>query len=273
MDAKVNYTLVGIFVIGLTAAIILAIIWLSAGFSNKTYVTYLVKMNESVTGLNVDSLVKYSGVDVGKVIKMCLNPINPQLVDVLVKIEKGTPVTRSTVATLSTLGITGVAYLDLRSTNGEDKRPLLATPGERYPVIPSTPSLFFRLDQAITKFTNDFRKISISISSVLDAENRHSIKSTLNNLDQITTELAGQTKQLKAIINNTAIASKKLPQLFDNSQKAVQTFNNQTLPSVNNILNGVQNITTNLEQTSQNVKDNPAIILRGQTNNAPGPGE
>lgn len=265
MESKVNYALVGIFVIVLTAAIIFAIIWLSAGISTKEYIIYKVLMTESVTGLNVDSPVKYSGVDVGKVKSMRLCKEDPRHVEILLNIEKGIPITMSTEATLATQGITGVAYIDLQ-TKGPDTRPLLALPGHKYPLIPTSPSLFFRLDKAINEITNDFNKISYSISEVFDAQNRHSIKYTLNNLDKITTDLAGQSKQLKTIIQNTANATQKLPKLFQEGQNAMHTINNQTLPKVNDI-------TSNFLEASQTIKQNPAILLRGQTSRALGPGE
>lgn len=272
MESKVNYTLVGIFVIVLTAAIIFSIIWLSAGFSTKNYIVYKVLMTESVNGLSVDSPVRYSGVDVGKVKHMRLCREDPTHVELLLNIEEGTPVNMSTVATLATQGITGVAFIDLQ-TKGTDTRPLLAQPGHKYPLIPSSPSLFFRLDKAINEITNDFNKIAYSISAVLDVENRHSIKQTLSNLDKITTDLAGQSKQIKSIIQNTDQATKKLPKLFQEGQTAVKTINNQTLPRFNEILNGAQGITNNFLDTSQTIKQNPAVLLRGQEPRALGPGE
>src|SRR5687768_2587669 len=111
METKVNYTIVGAFIILLIAAICLGIIWLASGLSLEKYTTYLVYMQESVSGLSVDSTVEYNGVDVGKVKSIELNHKNPQLVEVLLSIKSTTPITRGTSATLTSRGVTGVVYI------------------------------------------------------------------------------------------------------------------------------------------------------------------
>src|SRR3990167_1857409 len=113
METNVSYTIVGAFVITLLTAMVLAIIWLSSGFSFDQYTTYLVYMQESVSGVSVDSQVEFNGVNVGTVKSISLNHKNPQLVELLLNIKKDTPVTRGTVATLNSRGFTGIAYLAL----------------------------------------------------------------------------------------------------------------------------------------------------------------
>lgn len=258
MESKVNYALVGIFTIVLTIAIIFAIIWLSSGFSKKEYNTYKVYMEESVTGLNVDSPVKYNGVDVGKVKRIKLNHANPRQVELLIDVEEGAPINKSTTATLTTQGLTGVAYIDLQ-TKGLDTTPLTQLPGQHYPVIKSAPSLFFRLDKALSELITNFNNLSISVNSVLDVENRRALKETLIHLRILTTSLANNTKHFDEIIQS--------------SQTTMHTISTQTMPKVNDILNNVQTITNNLTITSQNLKQNPSILLRGQSPHPPGPGE
>jgi len=272
MESKVNYTIVGLFVVILTAAIIFSIIWLSSGFNNKSYTIYKVYMAESVTGLTNDSSVKYNGVDVGTVKEIKLDPHNPKQVELLLNIEKGTPITNCTTAILTAQGITGLAYLDLQN-KGNDYTPLKAAPGEKYPVIKSAPSLYFRLDQALTELSTNFNNLSASLRAVFDEENRQAIKKTLQNLTTITTTLAGDSKRIDTIIENTATASKKFPHLIDSGESTIQNFSTQTMPKVNDILENVDHLTKNLNSASQSVKQNPAVLLRGQTPPQPGPGE
>jgi phospholipid/cholesterol/gamma-HCH transport system substrate-binding protein len=87
METNVNYTIVGIFVISIISVIILAIIWLSSGLSTQTYTIYKVLMQESVSGLSPDSVVEYNGVNVGSVTTIQINKKNPQIVEVLLKID------------------------------------------------------------------------------------------------------------------------------------------------------------------------------------------
>lgn len=265
MEPRVNYTVVGIFVIVLIAAVALMIIWLSSGLTGKSYNIYRVYMNESVTGLSPNAPVKYNGVDVGYVKEMQLDRLNPQQVELLLNIETDAPITKSTTATLTTQGLTGVAYIDLRNKSG-DTTPLVPTRGNPYPVIPSTPSLFFRLDKAISELTTNFNQLSISLNAILDKENRIAFKHILQNVDKLTFDLAGDTKPLHTILQNTATASKKFPGFIEGGQNVTKTLSGQTLPKIDQILNGVEDITND-------VKENPAVLLRGQDPRPPGPGE
>src|SRR3989338_5372216 len=106
MEPKINYTIVGLFVIILLSVLIFGIIWLSSGVSTKKYTIYQVNMNESVDGLTPEAPVEYNGVVVGDVENITLNKRNPQQVILLLHIEENTPVTENTVATLMVQGLT-----------------------------------------------------------------------------------------------------------------------------------------------------------------------
>ena len=102
MESKVNYTLVGLFVLVLGSALIGALVWLTAGRTAKVYDTYAAYMTESVSGLNLKAKVKYRGVDVGEVREIALDHDNPERVRLLLDIQRGTPVKVDTVAILAT---------------------------------------------------------------------------------------------------------------------------------------------------------------------------
>ncbi len=57
MDNKVNYALVGLFVVILSVLLLLSILWLSAGTQRKTLDTYQAYIEESVSGLNLKAPV------------------------------------------------------------------------------------------------------------------------------------------------------------------------------------------------------------------------
>jgi phospholipid/cholesterol/gamma-HCH transport system substrate-binding protein len=258
MDTNINYTLVGAFVITLFAATVLAIIWLSSGFSVQTYKTYKIYMQEAVTGLSLDAPVDYNGVSVGAVKSIELNRKNPQLVEVLLNIETGTPITQGTTAQLESKGITGIAYIALHDKS-DDLTPLVAAKDQPYPVIKTVPSLFLRLDSALTKLTTSLSRVSNAVSTLLDADNQRSIKETLKNLDEFTENLAANNAKLNTILANTVTATQQLT-------PTMSIFSTQTLPTMNNVL-------TNLEGLSTEIKDNPSILIRGTAQQPLGPGE
>ena len=167
MDTKVNYTVVGIFVVVLTVAFVVMFSWLSTTRHDQVYHTYLTYVHEDVTGLSVQTPVRYNGVKVGYVSSVELDPHNPQLVKLTLKVEEGTPITTSTVATLLPMGITGVIYVGLKALT--PRAPLLgAKSGQKYPIIPAQPSLFMQLGKVLPELTN-------KILAIVYAETRASL--------------------------------------------------------------------------------------------------
>lgn len=258
MEPNVNYTIVGIFVITLITFIVLSIIWLSSGFSFQTYKNYLVYMQESVNGLNVDSPVEFNGVNVGTVKSITIDHNNPQVVKVVLNIKSDTPVTQGTDATLNTKGITGVAYVALKDSS-TDLTPLTKRDDQEFPVIKTSPSLFLRMDAALKKLNDSFERISASIQTLLDPENQGNIKKILKQLEQFTNALAKNSEHFNSIIGNTSRASAQF-------YPTMQNINMQTLPAADHFI-------SNLDQMSNDLKQNPSILLRGTEQQPLGPGE
>ena len=265
MESKVNYTSVGAFVLILTIALFIFITWLSAGLSTKHYKNFLVIMHESVAGLGINSSIKYNGVNVGTVKKIFLNKQNPEQVRLVLQIEEHTPITEGTTATLNSQGLTGITYLALQGSDS-NLNPIPHLPGEKYPIIKSTPSFFFRLDTALRDLNNNMNQITHDINGVLGGENPLLLKKILNNLSVSSHHLAAQSKRLDAILINTARSTHAFPSLMN-------TLTQQTLPSTNHVLNNLSIMTDNLLELSDNLRQNPSLLIRGQKPAPLGPGE
>ncbi|MGH8553147.1 MAG: MlaD family protein, partial [Methylococcales bacterium] len=166
MDTKINYTLVGLFVLILGACVVAAIIWLGSRGTQKNYAIYEVHVHESVAGLNAGAPVKYRGVDVGQVRSIELDKKNPEQVKVLLNIEVGTPIKADTEAVLSRQGLTGIAYVDL--AGGSQLAPALtAVPGQRYPLIRAGQSLLLRIDTAVSATQAELFEVTNEVKKVL----------------------------------------------------------------------------------------------------------
>lgn len=265
METNVNYTVVGAFVITLITFVILMIIWLSAGFSSESYATYQVYMRESVSGLSKNAVVEYNGVNVGNVTSIKINPKTPNAVDLLLKIKKGTPVTQGTRAKLDTRTLSGVAFIQLED-RGIDTTPLKAKPGEAYPVIQTTPSFFFRLNEVLAELntsfrqlTDSFRQISDAVGLLLDEDNLKTIKESLKNIHELTGALAKDKG--------------KITDLIQNYDRAAEMLHSKTLPNANEMISNFNHVGHNLSEASEMVKQNPAVLIRGKEPAPLGPGE
>ncbi|TAK79477.1 MAG: MCE family protein [Gammaproteobacteria bacterium] len=258
METNVNYTIVGAFVIILISAMVLTIVWLSSGFSFEQNTNYMVYMRESVSGLNVDSSVEYNGVEVGGVKSIQINRQDPQVVEILLSIKNTTPITEGTVATLSSKGITGIGYIALKD-KGMDTRPLVAQPGQLYPVIKTAPSFFVRLDTALNKLSENLSNLSASVQSLLNKQNQQTIRQTLLNLEEMTNHLAAN--------------SKKLEPLVQSSSEAMRMLETQTLPEAYRLMYNLNDMSRSLTEMTNEIKQNPSILVRGTAPQPLGPGE
>ncbi|ASQ45139.1 MlaD family protein [Legionella clemsonensis] len=307
MEAKTNYTVVGIIVLILIAGLLAAGLWLSVGFEQKKYHTYEVFMHEAVSGLTNEAVVKFNGVQVGFVKSIELSQQDPQQVRLLLSIEEGTPITTSTSATLISQGITGTTYVGL-SASSSDLTPLRKAPNHRYPIIPSKPSLFHQLDSVLKEVSENVNKVSVEVSRIFDKENAQYIKKTLANFKTVTDVIAKDSEHIHQslqsadiFLNNAAKVSKEFPAVVADLKTGVRKFNTmansvshagdeiastmkagklainkisqQAVPPAVVLLRRLDVIAANLEKISAQMRQNPSVLIRGTKPPKPGPGE
>ena len=304
MEPKVNYVLVGAFVVLFGAILIVIVLWLVRGGPQRNYRSYYAYFGESVSGINEDSVVRYKGIKVGRVRNMRLDPENPERVRLVLDIAEGTPIKEDTVASLATQGLTGLAFVELGGGT-RDSPPLTPPPGQPYPVIKIKPSL--PLDQAASTLMSNLNEIASSLKDLTDDESRAAMRKTMVNLAELTAALIKREKELDKLfsstdrtLENTREATEKLPALVSRvtetaaavenmaqqitrtgkgvdsllagSQQDVQRFTNQTLSEAGLLIAEIRQLTERLQRLAQQVEQNPRSLLFGRRP-TPGPGE
>jgi len=262
MESKTHYIIVGLFVIILSVVLIAAGLWLSVGTESRLFDIYQAYMSESVSGLNLKAPVKYRGVEVGRVARIALSPERPNHISILLEIERGTPLKQDTFATLSTQGITGLAFIEL--TGGSlDAPPLRAKPDEHYPEIQTKPSLLFRIDATITLLSDNLQQISsiakdllqslrdvaVTANLLMSNENRLAVANSLRNVEKITNSMTEKIPLLDVglmatmqLIDNTNKTFVKMPELLTSLQK--------TTAKLPTILNAIDETTQTFGKTA-----------------------
>ena len=308
MEDKVNYTLVGIFVLGLGAALVVAVLWLAAGLNTqKKYEPYQSVIKESVAGLSVAAPVKYLGVDVGKVSEIAIDPQNSRQVRVKFLIERGTPIKQDTEAVMKSQGLTGIAYIEL-SGGSVGSPPLVATSDVPVPLIRSKPSLSARLEDVLTSVLANVNRTAANLDAVLDAGNRAALKQTLADTASLVHALAAQQGTISAGIadgartaKNAARASDRLgpaieriaasadalrkmgsdisrtsdsaSRTVDTAASGVQQIVTETLPELQRLLAEMNALSASVRSLSEQTERNPSSLIRGAPQRQPGPGE
>jgi phospholipid/cholesterol/gamma-HCH transport system substrate-binding protein len=308
VETKVNFAVVGAFVLLLGAALVGGVLWLSSGKSyRKSFETYLVYMEESVSGLTADAPVRYRGVQVGRVRKIALARGNVEKVQLTLDIERGTPIKEDTVAVLVTQGLTGIAHVDL-SGGSRDSPALRAHAGEDYPVITSGPSLLARLDTAVTTLIDSVTRTSENVNALLDEGNRAALKQTLASLALVSQALAARSATIDAgvaasarTMENAARLTGEMSGLAERIRRSADAFERmsnegtraassaatavegaradlrlatrETLPETRQLIVELRDLTASLRRFSDQLERNPAILVHGKGAAKAGPGE
>lgn len=308
METKVNYSLIGAFVLVLAAALIGIVLWLAAGGAlQKKYDVYQAIEDESVAGLNLNAPVKYNGVDVGKVRSIELDHGNAGRVNLLFAIERGTPIKQDTVAVLKTQGLTGIAYVEL--SGGAVSSPVLQTlAGNQYPVIHTKPSLSARLENVLTDVLAKLDSTSTTINAILSEQNRTAFSSVLADMATVARTVASREKQIDASIkdasrtfqntaqatarigpaidrfsrtadavaqmgNEVATTSKSAGKTVDTVGNDVKRFTSETLPELERLMGELTVLSTSLRRVSEQTERDPRGLIFGRQKVPLGPGE
>jgi phospholipid/cholesterol/gamma-HCH transport system substrate-binding protein len=213
MARKTSKFMIGFFVIIGVSLGLIAIIWLGASKYFEKGGTYATYFDESVQGLQKDSIVKYRGVDVGRVEKIRVAP-DKALIEVVMKINLKGELQRSHIAQLKPAGITGIVFIELdRKEPGErDLSPKLSFASE-YPIIASKPSEIKQILSGVQGVLENLNKIDAKGIS-------EGIVSTVANLNSVITKV------------DNALAEKRLDEIIVEAK---------------NTLVKVQNLASNIE--------------------------
>ncbi|MBU0632102.1 MCE family protein [bacterium] len=188
MNNKVNYTFVGSVVLAIIAIMIFSIYWLLRPTNTNQLREYAIYFAESVSGLNINSPVKYKGVSVGKVHDIRISYKNNKEIEVIVSILSNTPIKESTVATLNAQGITGLVFIDL-SLGDENSPNLVKEANEKYPIIKSKPSLFKRFETSVGSVTGKLSDTLDGTTKLLSDDNQKNIAISLDETKEFMTRL------------------------------------------------------------------------------------
>lgn len=203
MESKVNYTAVGIFVLILSIALIAFAFWLGKyNDEEHNYHRYRLYITESVSGLTPEAAVKFHGVDVGKVESIQINPRNSEEVELVLKINKSTPIKTDSSAVLKFYGITGLAFIEIMG--GSKNASLLETDEDNYATIPSSPSLFQRLDESLSNVASKLSTTLDHADRIFSDRNVDNLAASLEHLRSLTQQVDDYQNDIKALLAQTS---------------------------------------------------------------------
>lgn len=277
MSARSSKFLIGLFVI--VGVLICAgiIIWVGAARLFVKGSQYAVYFDESVQGLQVDSAIKYRGVEIGKVQSIDVAP-DYRLIEVNMKIDLEGDLHNQTIASLKTAGITGIVFIELdRIKPGELANSPKLTFKTDYPVIPSRRSEIsqFIADTSVIMqsikaidfkgISDQTKNTSLAIEGFVKGKRINHImanlESTSTNLDQTIARInktVSEGKVDQAVTETLGILS-DARKLVAQAKSEIKALNlrekaDQTDVLLKDIAKKTNTITNDLQDTSENLQ-------------------
>ncbi len=184
MYSKVNYTIVGLFVLIFTVGLSWFGLWLAKYGLQEEFSMYKLEMKDSIAGLSKDSNVKLHGVNIGRVREIRINPDNIEMTEILLEIKEEIPIKEDMVASTQMLGVTGLLSIEIAGGTNEAQTLL---PTEEYiPLIKSKPSLLSKLTNSLGGLSEKLEKLLVQSEKLLSNEHIESMGNILDNTEKVT---------------------------------------------------------------------------------------
>ena len=199
METRANYFLVGLFVIVFTLGFLGFAIWLAKFQVGANLTGYDILYRGSVTGLKEGGPVRFSGVKVGEVVAIRLNPDDPAEVQITITVDSVTPVRADTKASLEFEGLTGGRYILLHGGSPEAP-PLVAAEKGARPVIPARPSSLEQVIEGAPEVLAAANLLLARTTAFLSEENRVNVARLIDNLAKLSDTFAGGQDEIERLI-------------------------------------------------------------------------
>ena len=270
METHARYFLIGAFSLSIIAVLLLFALWLGKLELGKEYQDYDIRFKESVAGLAKGGLVQFQGVQVGEVRKLGLDPTDPRVVVVRVRITEKTPIKTDTKAQLSFTGLTGVAVIELIGGTPEAKL-LREVSAKSVPLIASIPSTLTKLMVDGTGALEDAQKLIERVTVVFSDANVQRLSNTLDNLESLSLMVKQDYPRIPDVVNEakkaiTEIreAGSAVNQFAKSSTSAVEGFENQASAELSATLASLRQASDNLVRITEHFDQAPAEYLLGR---------
>ncbi len=239
MEKNSHYFIVGVFVSLAFFSLIIFVIWLTGTHDGRNYDRYTVYFHDAVSGLQESAIVQYRGIEVGRVRDVRLSPSRSDLIKVDIEIDENTPITARSEATLATLGITGLVFINLTTPEG-DKTPAPKIEGEKYPIINGKGTQLGKLFQDIPEISQQVLEISKKLNGVLTDENVASLNETFRNVERLSRDLNGllneqNVSNISTSLDNISKASENIDEIVAKFQSTADKID-QAAENINGII-------------------------------------
>ncbi len=242
MTKRIDEAKVGVLVIGV-GSILIVTVFMMMNYSpfQASSEEYKVSL-KFAGGLEKDSIVRFGGVKRGKVTSVRLAPGSAPAVEILVSLQKGTPVRTDSIARLASLNALSENYIEISSGSADSPllRPGQTIPSEETPAFSEllnkmnalsedAGKLIADLDSNINRISDGATTLLGNLNEATGPKNRKALSSLLegaNGMISNANDLVTRTSpRIDAIAGNLQTTTERLPALMQRIDEATSRMN------------------------------------------------
>ncbi len=242
METRANYVLIGAFALAGFLGMLGFFLWFAQFQLDQQFDYYDVRFT-SVSGLSRASDVRFAGLPVGQVVSVQLSPDQDGTVLVRLEVAGDTPVRTDSVATIETMGVTGVSFVGISAGNASS--PLLEADGD-VPEIEAGRSVLQTLSEDAPKVVEEAVKVMQELGDLLSGENQQKVQRILDNLADASDDIAKTLSEFSGIGDTVKVVSADIT-AFTNQLEPVITSVKGTLDTLDETLTSVTGLTGRVE--------------------------
>ena len=306
MENRAHALAAGLFALALGLGLLTALWWFSQD-REQTRALVLVARDD-IGGLGPQARVRFRGLAIGTVADIRIDPTDSRNILVRVQVSEELPLTRGLRASIGTIGVTGLAFVQL-DDRGTDPTPLMGE-GDEAPRIKLESGLLSQLGEHALEAVEQFRNLSTRLSRVFDDEgvsqlratlariesaaagmdqsfsalpktlaavhsvltpqNVARLSATLENLERSSAQTTPAMLELRALVSRVDM----LAAHFDQAASAASAgLIDGSLPQLNTLLRELTSNSRRLGRLIDEVESTPQMLLLGRSEGEPGPGE
>jgi len=268
MEPRAHHVLIGLFTVITLGSALLFALWLGKPSVDRDYAWYEIRFNRAVSGLSEGNAVQYSGIEVGDVVRLRLDPQDPRQVRALIRVYSDVPVKQDTHASLALANITGTMNVQL--LGGTPQSPRLQGSHDNPPLIQAEPSPLSSLLANSEELFTQVERLLNSANRLLSAENVQSLTRTLGNLEVASRALVDQRHALGEAIAHFGRAGEQLEASLERFSRLGETADGlldeegrETLQSARRAMQSLESTTARLDRLTARHEGSLARGLQG----------
>ncbi|MCS3841331.1 phospholipid/cholesterol/gamma-HCH transport system substrate-binding protein [Pseudomonas sp. JAI111] len=251
METRAHHVLIGLFTVLVVAGALLFGLWLAKSSVDTEFKDYEIVFNEAVSGLSKGSAVQYSGIKVGDVVTLRLDPKDPRRVLARIRLGGDTPIKEDTQAKLALTGITGTSIIQL--SGGTPQSPTLRGKDGHLPTIVASPSPIARLMNDSNDLMAGVSTLMHNANQMFSPDNVDRVSKTLEHLEQTTGTIADQRGDIRQAMQQLASVGKQAGAMLEQTSALMRNANGLLNDQGKQVFGSAEQAMKSLEQSSATI--------------------